>query len=404
MASRTELHTSRKDTAMRATHPTYYMYKDFLWRLKRNLPGIKGFDVEESLFPDGSPKTEVVDPKTRGYEFEGRDPFGYAIVPFWIVGKFGGNKFSDCLFAAEEMVNGLSHVENGSLPLAQRIIGVAPYIEMRQDRRSIKEDKIQTGQAIYAEIVARSLSAMGMNQLVLLDPHSYQGVEYLEGSGIQTVSLTAMPLFAERIRKKGLVDNTVIVSLDKGALQKCLRLGELLGLSPEQIVVFNKHRESGKQLSSDLLCGDPQGKDVIIADDIAASFESLKLTCSRLKEKCHCNRITILVTHGILSGDARNNVIQMLENQTVDTIMISDSLPRAGYVLDEVPGVHVVSVAPLMAQAVNCLISGSFETTQFHGQPFTNFILTPRPKEEVWEEFTQTVEHQQAVLQTAQVL
>lgn len=399
---------------VRVIHELFYRYSHFLDSIKRGFPDSERFYVDGTSFKDGTAWVKtVVGKKGRESDLE-KAPRYKAIVPFWYSTQFGHD--AEVMQAVKQVINSLTHTERGRPPLVDEVVGVAPYLEMRQDKDgsgSGEAGNRDVGEAINAENTAGDLRRL--KKLAVLGPHSFEGVGYLKNEGIEVLPVTAAPLFAEHVRehifsREGLSsreakkridpENTRIVALDKGSLQQCIHLTELLGLSPsDQLVAFDKKRKGHNMVAdSSLIYGDPSdlmGKDIIIYDDIIDTFGSMQKTCESLKKIYKCRSITIMATHGVLSNPGRQNIIDALEpngdkHPVVDRIIMTDSLPRAKYAFEKfkVKGLSVLNVGEMLGHLAHRFADSSVE--EMMQEPFlAQFILDPRDKEDVWRQFAQ---------------
>lgn len=375
---------------IRFIHPGFFrFYNAFSEAIKGELlPSVGRWGVNESHFKDGSSWFQVI-PDTGTEKDLGILPARCIYVPFWLVPPL-----ADSLYNILQVGSALTHQERGRQPLAKRVIGICPHAALRQDKDSdVPGDEIKrVGEAIDAEIIAKSLAANGLRELVLFDPHSREALSYLDEAGISYVPLTAIPLFVDYINKRNLItENSAVVSLDKGSLQRCLRLLKLLNLDPfSQLVVLDKSRIGHNQVGdSELLWGNPDCKDIIILDDILDTGSSIGKTCQALK-KFGCGRIIVMVTHGVLSYPARDNLIGLLDQKIINEIVLTDSLPQAIYNLEGIEHITILSVVPIMAKVAKAVALSSVEQVR-NNEELAPFILQLDDKEAVWSQFIQDV-------------
>ncbi|MCX6732966.1 MAG: phosphoribosyltransferase family protein [Candidatus Roizmanbacteria bacterium] len=378
---------------------TFYNYAHFIEQFTEGFPMDRELYVDSTTFKNREAWLKVVlGNKGRQSDLDAA-PRAQAIVPFWISTQFGEE--AHVRKTVERMVNALTRTERGREPLVAEAMGVSPFIEMRQDKDGPGDGKgdREVGEANEAQLTARDL--LGLKKLLVLGPHSYEGIEEFKAVIEDVVSVTATPLFAEHIKteyfEKGIIDpkNLRVVALDKGSLEQCIKLSEQLDLPPsEHIVAFDKSRKGHNMIGKLMLqYGDPKdmmGKDIIIYDDIIDTFGSMTATCKELRETYKCKSITIVATHGVLSHPARGNIIDSLDaNGTpavVDHVIMSDSLPRAKYAFKGVKGVTIIPVSPTLSMLARLFSKMSGEEMISH--PISaEYILDPQDKELVWEDF-----------------
>ena len=364
--------------AFRVVHTEYFNYYDpWLQDFRDELEDVKRFHIDEWKWQDQSPYFRVIAGNNRGFT---------AIVPLWLVHPFAEN-----LLRVQQVGNALTHVERDRSPLADEVKALMPYVELRADQDSIdpRTGEYKEGEAIYAEIFANTLKASGYTEAVILEPHSREAMDYFE---IPYLALTAAPIFACWLKEKDLVaSDTSIVALDKGTLQRCWYLTEMLRLDPKSnLIIYDKERgENNEVCEENLLYGDPRGKDIIIFDDLVDTSGSIGANCQALRG-AGCGQITVIATHGVLSYKARERIEELLKEGIIDHFVLTDSRPEAAYKLEGIEGVAVLQTAPLFAKFAKALIDKSISEIQ-EDPIFAPYILEPIHKEEVWERFSEEV-------------
>ncbi len=374
----------------RVIHPLFFQHDHLLRKIKAGLNGPR-LQVNTARFHDGTPWIQVRPIGGEGTRSElGDQSYTHtAIVPMWISEQFGSVESS--LFAAMQLGNALTHTESGrTTPYAQRLLALVPFIEIRQDRDSpLPNGQHRAGEAINAEMFANVLAASGYREMIVLDPHSAQAIDYFVKAGIEVLSLTTSRLFADFLKNNTEIGpNHRVVALDKGSLQRCLKFAEALGVDPlNQMVVLDKTRGVDGKIDDLLVVHDSlKDADVIIYDDIIDTSGSIGKTCQKLRTEFGCRSITVVATHGVLSYPAVDNIIRYLGDNIIDRLIISDSLPNAQFNLQEIPGVEVVEVGGLLAEAAKTVAAGSIEAAKANEQ-MKPHILVPRLKLEVWQKF-----------------
>jgi len=91
--------------------------------------------------------------------------------------------------------------------------------------------------------------------------------------------------------------------------------------------------------------GEVEGKNVVIFDDIVSTGSTLVEAAKALKD-AGADDIYAAATHGVLCGDAAERIT----SSPVKELVVTDSIPHAPGTLPQ--GVRVLSVAPLLAEAI----------------------------------------------------
>jgi phosphoribosylpyrophosphate synthetase len=373
---------------VRVVHKLFFQYDRYIEAIKKGLGNIPRLQGNYTKFKDGSPWCQIILGKGTEADLLKERPTT-AFVPFWISEQFAC--LGDNLFAVEQVGNALTHQERNRPSLVDQIIGIAPYIELRQDRDSISSDGLghKVGEAINDEIIANNLANSGYGKLVLLDPHSQESLRHFDRAGITHLDLTSAPLFADFLEKKKLIDKkSAFVALDKGSLQRCLYLCDLLGLDPrDHIIVLNKNRSGQNHVDGcEVLYGDPRGRKLIIFDDVIDTTDSIGKTSKSLIDKGAEKGIVVMAVHGVLSHPARDNIERFIDEGIISRLVLTDSLPNASFNLEGIKGVQVIHTALLMTRMAQFLALTSPEEIKSDPE-LSRYVLEPRNKEEICEEF-----------------
>lgn len=227
---------------------------------------------------------------------------------------------------------------------AARLIAVIPYFGYaRADKRQ--------GQRvpIAASLVAHLIESAGIAQVVTVDLHAAQ----IEGFfSIPVESLTAVPLLSEEVRPL-LPANAVVVSPDTGRVRMATEYANRLGTS---VVVLHKRRESGTETEVTHVVGDVRGRACLIIDDMISTGGTIARSVEALLQAGAKPEIVVAATHGLFIADARAK----LAHESIRAVVVTDTVPVS---LSNWPQLHVVSAAPLLAEAIRRLAAnGSLST------------------------------------------
>jgi ribose-phosphate pyrophosphokinase len=222
---------------------------------------------------------------------------------------------------------------------ARSITAVIPYFGyVRQDRT------IDFGDPISAKLVANCLRAAGCNRVISVDYHSGSMEPYFEG--MECKELYSSSVFAkyyrERLKKFRIsLEDIVIVSPDKGGLERAKHLSKALGDIP--IAVLNKYRPEPNKAVITNIKGEPvAGKYCLMIDDIIDTGGTI-IAASKELLKNEAKGILICACHGIFS----KNALAKLYRCGILDIAISDSIPQ------EEDVVSIVSLAPVIAKYID---------------------------------------------------
>lgn len=231
---------------------------------------------------------------------------------------------------------------------AKRITAVIPYFGYaRQDRKP----KPRT--PISAKLVADILTVAGADRILTMDLHAAQIQGFFN---IPVDNLYAAPVFIADIRKHYASSNLTIVSPDVGGVVRARALAKRLDAD---LAIVDKRREKAGVSEVMNIIGDVEGRDCIIVDDIADSAGTLCNAAQALMEK-GANSVSAYVTHGVLSGTATERVAKSV----LKDLVITDSIKPTDAAANT-PNIRVVSVAPLMAEAVRRISEESSVSSLF---------------------------------------
>jgi ribose-phosphate pyrophosphokinase len=223
---------------------------------------------------------------------------------------------------------------------AKSVVAVIPYYAYaRQDRK--EKGRVP----ITARLVADLLEKAGVTRVLTMDLHT----EQIQGFfNIPVDHLYARRVFVKAL--KGLkLKNGVVVSPDIGSNKIARKFAEDLKMD---LAIIDKRRISGKKVEVHALIGDVRGKEVILVDDICSTGGTLSMAAKVCKKE-GAKSVFAVVTHALLMGGSK------LEG--VDQLFVANSVPP----LKEWKGVKVVSIAPLLALAIECVIEAKSISSLF---------------------------------------
>ena len=174
---------------------------------------------------------------------------------------------------------------------AKRVNVIMPMLyESRQHKRSSRE-------SLDCALALQELQEYGVSNIITFDAHDPRVANAVPLIGFENVMPTYQMIKALTRAEKGLridKDNMMVVSPDEGAMQRNIFYSSVLGLD---LGMFYKRRDyttvvNGRNpiVAHEYLGASVEGKDVIVADDMIASGESILDLCRELKAR-KANRI-----------------------------------------------------------------------------------------------------------------
>jgi len=232
---------------------------------------------------------------------------------------------------------------------AARITAVIPHYAYA---RSDKKDAPRI--SIAARLVADLLVTAGANRVLTMTLHSAQVHGFFS---VPVDHLNALKVLAAHFRRRNL-RNTIVVSPDLGHAKHATEFARMLKLP---VAAGSKQRLSDDRVTIDAIVGDVRGKNVIVIDDEIANGGTIVEALAKLRE-LRVKRIAVACTHGLFTGKA----IERLRAQSdIEEIVTTDTVP----ILEEkrLPNMRILSVAPLLADAIGRIHVGKSVSAMFDG-------------------------------------
>lgn len=222
--------------------------------------------------------------------------------------------------------------------VASRITAIVPYFGYgRADKR--------TGwrEPIMARVAADLLQAVGVDNVVTVDPHTPQ----IEGFFHAPVdALTAVPTLCQAMRPS-LPRDVVVVSPDVGRVHVASWYAQCLGAP---LIVLHKRRISSAEAEVTHVVGQVAGRACVLVDDMISTGATMAASIDALLAAGARPGFSVAATHGLFVQDARSK----LSHLAVQNVFVADTLPVCE---EEWPRLHVISIAPLIADALRRILA-----------------------------------------------
>jgi ribose-phosphate pyrophosphokinase len=220
---------------------------------------------------------------------------------------------------------------------ASRITAVIPYYGYQR-----KEKKTQPRDPISAKLISNVIELAGANRVICVDLHA----EAIQGFfDIPVDALTATKILARHVRERHGHD-VVVVSPDTGGAERARRLARLLDAP---IAVIDKRRPKDDAIEVVNVIGDVAGMRAVIVDDLISTGSTLIGAAHALRDKGAVG-VDVVATHGVLTDGS----LQRLQEAPIDEICVTDTIPfpNGQRSFDDAPKLRILSVAPLIAEAI----------------------------------------------------
>ncbi len=248
-----------------------------------------------------------------------------------------------CTPVDENIMELLLMIDAAKRSSASEVTAVIPYFGYsRQDRK----DRPRV--PISASLVARLIEFSGADRILTVDIHSEQEPGFVEIPWDNLYSSYSFLPILKEIYKT----NLVVASPDKGGVLKAMFYADLL--DADGLAIVFKERDVMKKNESHALdmIGEVNGRDVLIVDDMIDTGGTICDAAKLLKSK-GAKSVSVAATHGLFSGPAPEKITR----SPIDKIYVTDTVPVRREMLEN-PKVKIISVAKLLAEAINCIHNG----------------------------------------------
>ena len=193
--------------------------------------------------------------------------------------------------------------------------------------------------SIRARVCADAIEAAGANRVITMDLHAPQIQGFFR---VPVDDLYAAPLLCDAAKQLKL-KNLTVVAPDHGFAKKArLYMSQL----DAPLAIADKERldhQGGMTIGA--VIGEVQGRSTLIVDDFTVSGGTLCRVAERLMELGALS-VHAMVTHGVFTPKCMTN----LDASPIQKLLVTDTIETAP--VDLSPKVHVVSAAPLFAEAI----------------------------------------------------
>ena len=232
-----------------------------------------------------------------------------------------------------------------------------------------RQDKKHRGrEPISCRLMFDLLKTAGADRIMSVDLHAAQSQGFFDGP---VDHLIAMPVLVDYIRDRFFnhLDNVAVVSPDAGRIRVAEQWAQRLGGGPLAFVHKTRDITRPNRAVANRVVGDVEGKDCVLVDDLIDTAGTIAGACKVLRES-GANSVTVVATHGVLSGPA----VDRLKECGAREVVLTDTVP----IPEEKrwDGLTVLSIAPLLASAIRAVfedgsVAELFDTyPEHHGQGF----------------------------------
>ncbi|WP_194774502.1 ribose-phosphate pyrophosphokinase [Pararhodonellum marinum] len=227
---------------------------------------------------------------------------------------------------------------------AYKVVAVVPYYGYaRQDRK----DKPRV--SIAAKLVANILTSAGADRIMTCDLHAGQIQGFFD---IPLDHLNGSAIFVPYLQNLELKD-LIFASPDVGGVTRARSYAKYFEVD---MVVCDKYRKRANEIASMQVIGDVEGKDVVLVDDLIDTAGTMCKAAQIIMEK-GAKSVRAVVTHGVLSGNAYENI----ENSVLTELVITDTITPS----QKSSKIKVLTVADLFAKAIHAVTGNTSISSLF---------------------------------------
>ena len=235
---------------------------------------------------------------------------------------------------------------------AKRITVVAPFFGYaRQDK------KHRGREPISARLVADLFKTAGADRLICVDLHTSQIQGFFDGP---VDHLFALDLLAEHCEQNLDLSQVTVVAPDAGRVRVAERWTDRLGC-PLAIIHKRRDPEVANEVKVFEVVGSVRGRTCIVVDDMIDTGGTIVKAAEALFEQ-GAAKVVVTATHGVLSGPA----VDRLKNSRISEVVLTNTLPIPED--KQFDKLTVLSIAPLLARAINEVFTDGSVTSLFDGQ------------------------------------
>jgi ribose-phosphate pyrophosphokinase len=235
---------------------------------------------------------------------------------------------------------------------AKRITVVAPFFGYaRQDKKSRGREPIS------ARLMTDLFATAGADRLMAVDLHTAQIQGFFDGP---VDHLFALPILASYLEERLNLAEVTVVAPDAGRVRVCERWTDRLRCP---LAIIHKRRDTDVANKVKVLevVGDVVGRTCILVDDMIDTGATIVNAADALFYQ-GAAQVIVTATHGVLSGSA----VDGLKNSRISEVIVTNTLPIPEE--KRFDKLTVLSIAPLIARAINEVFSDGSVTSLFDGQ------------------------------------
>lgn len=235
---------------------------------------------------------------------------------------------------------------------AKRITVVLPfYPYARQDK------KHRGREPISARLMADLLKTAGANRILTVDLHTAQIQGFFDGP---VDHLFAMDTLAGYVGERYGSRPMTVVAPDSGRVRVAERWTDRLGGLPLAFIHKTRDPAMPNEVVANRVVGDVEGRVCLVVDDMIDTGGTICRAADLLYDSGAAD-VVVAATHAILSDPAT----ERLKNSRISEVVVTNTLPLPPE--KQLDKIAVLSIAPLLARAIQEVFNDGSVTTLFGG-------------------------------------
>lgn len=226
---------------------------------------------------------------------------------------------------------------------AAEITAVVPYYGYARSDRRPGYSRVP----ISARIVADLMETVGVDHVITVDLHATQIQGFFH---IPIDNISATQLFVADVYKNWMDEKPIIVSPDVGGVARARALAK--NLDNMDLAIVDKRRPKDNVSEVMNIIGDVCDKTCIIVDDMVDTAGTLCKAADALIEVGGARRVVAYSTHGVLSGNAADNI----NKSKLECLTVTDTIPL--YEGFNCSKIKVLSIANVLAETISRIQRG----------------------------------------------
>jgi ribose-phosphate pyrophosphokinase len=235
---------------------------------------------------------------------------------------------------------------------AKRITVIMPfYPYARQDK------KHKGREPISARLIADLFKTAGADRIMTVDLHTAQIQGFFDGP---VDHLFGQNLLAEHVAERYGEEDLVVVSPDAGRTKLAEKWADQLGGVPIAFIHKTRDPLRPNEVVANRVVGDIRGKLCVVIDDMVDTGGTISKAVQQLLAE-GAGGVVLAATHGVLSGPA----FERLAECGAREVIFTNTLPIPEE--KRFSGMTVLSIAPLLARAIEQVFEDGSVTSLFNG-------------------------------------